>query len=1224
MIDWLAPHTRPQRNFVIRNLFLILVLSGLIIDAAYAQVVVISPHPDDEALFASGIVYRAQQEGKTVKVVVVTNGDCEVPTIGHQREQETISAMELLDLPPDDVIFLGYPDCGFHEVYYHFQTPDTQYTSAAGRTHTYAFEGLGNTDYHSYIYGTPASYNAFSLMQDVQAVLRNYRPQDIYVTSAYDTHPDHALLNLLLNEVIVSMIRSDPTFQPTLHDGIVHAPCAPCDPGNFWPMPTYPPLQSFSAPNALSTTPLAWEEVESVEVPAELQDPLPHQNPKSLAISQYVSQNGSGPWLQSFVKRDEIFWKRDLWADLALTATATASSTIGPGTTASRINDGAVAGYPVVIDAGHGGTGEWVSNGELAGAWARLSWTTPQQVTRIVIHDRPDATENITGGTLTFSDGSSLVVGALPTNGVGLTVSFPVKSLTWIEFTVASAVGAAAGLAEIEVYGAPTTKQPWQAPPANATHPSITAGPTASPLTIDTTQTSALTATGVDPDGDPLTYSWTATGGRIVGSGPSVTYVPPVVLAQTTHRITVFVADGRGGFASNWVDITVNPASTQNIASLATATASSEASGQTADKAADGVVSGYEPDPHREWATLGELSGAWIQFTWSTPVTIYRSVLHDRINLSDRILGGTLSFSDGTSIVVGTALPNDGTGLTTDFPARTVTWIRFQVTNAVGGAAGLAEWEVFTAPPNTPPQITVAPTATPSTITDLQISSLSVSATDADGDPLTYSWVAASGSISGTGSTVTFTPPNVSLTTSVRIDVQVMDGRGGSATGFVNVSVTDANRPPQITAGPTATPSSITDAQTSSLSVSATDADGHALTYAWTPAGGSISGSGATVTFTPPHVLSTTSVRIDVLVTDGHGGSATGFVNVSVNPDTRPVIRSVTPGAVSPGMASRVRITGANFVNGMSVFVSGQRGSDVVVESATSMTVMVPSLPAGIYDVAIVNTSSEMAALPNSMVYGTARLDLLWQHQGDGRLSSWLMNGMNNRNGGLLDPSQESDLTWKVVGSGDLDGDGQADLVWQNLTTGALRVWFMDGRTLRQAMPLSPGLVPDTNWRIRSVGDWDGDGRADLVWHHQVSGKIAVWLMNGRTQRSGTELSTAVPDIGWQIVGSGDLNRDGYRDLVWQHSDGRLAAWLMRGYTRTSGVALTPSVVTDTNWKVRAVGDINGDGNIDLIWQHRVSGALSTWLMNGLRMAAGVSLNPAVVADTNWQIVGPR
>jgi len=61
-----------------------------------------------------------------------------------------------------------------------------------------------------------------------------------------------------------------------------------------------------------------------------------------------------------------------------------------------------------------------------------------------------------------------------------------------------------------------------------------------------------------DPDGDPLTYSWTATGGRVDGSGPTVRWNS----ADTTpgvYTVTVKVDDGRGGTASCSVDIRVEP-----------------------------------------------------------------------------------------------------------------------------------------------------------------------------------------------------------------------------------------------------------------------------------------------------------------------------------------------------------------------------------------------------------------------------------------------------------------------------------------------------------------------------------------------------------------------------------------------------------------------------------------------------------------------------------------
>src|SRR3977135_1741355 len=92
-------------------------LCVLMTHAAQAQVLIVAPHPDDEALFASGIIYQAHQRGLNVKVVLATNGDCQFPTIGPVRQQETVAAMGLLGLAPEDVIFLGYPDCGLNQLY---------------------------------------------------------------------------------------------------------------------------------------------------------------------------------------------------------------------------------------------------------------------------------------------------------------------------------------------------------------------------------------------------------------------------------------------------------------------------------------------------------------------------------------------------------------------------------------------------------------------------------------------------------------------------------------------------------------------------------------------------------------------------------------------------------------------------------------------------------------------------------------------------------------------------------------------------------------------------------------------------------------------------------------------------------------------------------------------------------------------------------------------------
>ncbi len=138
-------------------------------------------------------------------------------------------------------------------------------------------------------------------------------------------------------------------------------------------------------------------------------------------------------------------------------------------------------------------------------------------------------------------------------------------------------------------------------------------------------------------------------------------------------------------------------------------TASSEdlASGQGADRAVDGYALG-DPSAHaREWATEGGGAGSWIRLDYPAPTPVDGVVLYDRPNLRDQIMAGVLEFSDGSSVRLG-ELPNNGSGLTVRFPARTVTSVRLLVT-AVSGSTknvGLAELETYatvTVPTAVPP-----------------------------------------------------------------------------------------------------------------------------------------------------------------------------------------------------------------------------------------------------------------------------------------------------------------------------------------------------------------------------------------------------------------------------------------------------------------------------------------------------------------------------------------
>jgi hypothetical protein len=80
------------------------------------------------------------------------------------------------------------------------------------------------------------------------------------------------------------------------------------------------------------------------------------------------------------------------------------------------------------------------------------------------------------------------------------------------------------------------------------------------------------------------------------------------------------------------------------------------------------------------------------------------------------------------------------------------------------------------------------------------------------------------------------------------------------------------NSPPEIYQGPTAEPNPIYEDETAEFSVQAMDADGDLLTYTWVAEGGTITGSGDTVIFTPPDIDDEQTFSIAVKVTDGQGG----------------------------------------------------------------------------------------------------------------------------------------------------------------------------------------------------------------------------------------------------------------------------------------------------------------------------------------------------------------
>lgn len=100
-----------------------------------------------------------------------------------------------------------------------------------------------------------------------------------------------------------------------------------------------------------------------------------------------------------------------------------------------------------------------------------------------------------------------------------------------------------------------------------------------------------------------------------------------------------------------------------DLALQATAHASSEVPGQEATKVNNGIIGGYTDDNSagwvNEWASKGELVGAWINLTFPAYYMVDSLIFYDRPNDGDWVTGGHVDFDDGTSVSVPT-LRDDG------------------------------------------------------------------------------------------------------------------------------------------------------------------------------------------------------------------------------------------------------------------------------------------------------------------------------------------------------------------------------------------------------------------------------------------------------------------------------------------------------------------------------------------------------------------------------------
>ena len=182
---------------------------------------------------------------------------------------------------------------------------------------------------------------------------------------------------------------------------------------------------------------------------------------------------------------------------------------------------------------------------------------------------------------------------------------------------------------------------------------------------------------------------------------------------------------------------------------------------------------------------------------------------------------------------------------------------------------------------------------------------------------------------------------------------------------------------------------------------------------------------------------------------------------------------------------------------------------------------------------------------------------------------------------------------WAYLDSADVNGDKYSEVL-MHTGSGWYSIWI--GRTD------GSGVLPDPKymyiaptWLVLSTGDFNGDGKVDLLFRN-TEGWVTNWLGNSEGSFTNNGANTALYfDRNWYVIGTGDFNGDGRDDMLIRNTDGWITNWLATesgGFT-DNGANATTFLAAD--WRVYSIGDFNGDGKDDLILR-RDDGWVTEWL----------------------------
>lgn len=202
-------------------------------------------------------------------------------------------------------------------------------------------------------------------------------------------------------------------------------------------------------------------------------------------------------------------------------------------------------------------------------------------------------------------------------------------------------------------------------------------------------------------------------------------------------------------------------------------------------------------------------------------------------------------------------------------------------------------------------------------------------------------------------------------------------------------------------------------------------------------------------------------------------------------------------------------------------------------------------------------------------------------------------------------------MGFSVASAGDVNGDGYSDVIvgaqYDNGEANEGAAFIYHGsitgiNTTAAAMVESNQIGAELGVSVASAGDVNGDGYSDVIVGAYLydNGQGAAFVYHGSATGVNTTAAAIVDEnqadawIGYSVAGAGDVNGDGYSDVIvgaYQYDNGESdegAAFVYHG--SASGISTTAAIILESNqanalfgYSVGDAGDINGDGYSDVI-----------------------------------------